>query len=132
MNQNSQNPHFTILFKGLRLTAGRRPSRVREGWVEVTVGAGEVWCREGTRQVSAESSMEKTGAGAWGTPAAPVRGTWGIPVASSNLEEADCPGFSVQKPKVGRAVATKTPASWPLVGTSWAPVVCVEHILGPC
>ena len=83
---------YTMLFKGLRLTAGRRPSRVREGWVEVTVGAGEVWCREGTRQVSAESSMEKTGAGAWGTPAAPVRGTG-----------ADCPGC-LQQPKVGRAV----------------------------
>ena len=87
------------LFKGLRLTAGRRRTRVREVWVEVTVGVargvGEVWCREGTRHVSAESSMEKTGAGVWGTPAAPVRGTG-----------ADCPGC-LQQPKVGRAVGER-------------------------
>ena len=86
-------------FKGLRLTAGRRRTRVREVWVEVTVGVargvGEVWCREGTRHVSAESSMEKTGAGVWGTPAAPVRGTG-----------ADCPGC-LQQPKVGRAVGER-------------------------
>ena len=68
-------------------------------WVEVTVGVargvGEVWCWEGTRHVSAESSMEKTGAGVWGTPAAPVRGTG-----------ADCPGC-LQQPKVGRAVGER-------------------------
>ena len=34
-------------------------------------------------------------------------GTRGIPAASSKLEEADCPGFSEKKPKVGRAVATE-------------------------
>ena len=51
------------------------------------------WC---TQQSQTQGCKTEVCAGA---------GTWGIPAASSKLEEADCPGFSEQKPKVGRAVA---------------------------